>query len=146
MPFVQLQFRRGTALEWTTDNPTLAAGEMGLEIDTSLFKIGDGVTEWILLPYGGLIGPTGATGPTAGGSGTGIGETGPTGDTGPTGETGPTGDTGPAGYTGDTGGAGPTGPTGTNIYSGTGAPSTSLGNLGDFYIDLVNGIFYGPKQ
>ena len=88
MPFVQIQFRRGTANQWTAENPLLAVGEMAIETDTNLYKIGDGVTLWILLPYGGLHGPTGTTGPT-GYNGT----TGPTGDassvTGPTGPTGP---------------------------------------------------------
>jgi hypothetical protein len=62
MPFVQLQFRRGTAQQWTAANPLLAVGEMAIESDTELFKIGDGVLLWNALPYGGLRGPTGATG------------------------------------------------------------------------------------
>ena len=62
MPFIQIQFRRGTALQWRTTNPRLAIAEMGLETDTQLFKIGDGSNNWIALPYGGLAGPTGATG------------------------------------------------------------------------------------
>jgi hypothetical protein len=41
---------------------------------------------------------------------------------------------------------GPTGATGTLIFAGTGAPSPSLGRVGDFYIDLASGLFYGPKQ
>jgi hypothetical protein len=53
-----------------------------------------------------------------------------------------TGPTGPQGYTGV---QGETGPTGTMIFSGSGAPSLSTGRSGDFYIDLLNGIFYGPK-
>ena len=43
---VQIQMRRGTASQWTTANPTLAAGEWGLETDTDKFKIGDGSTAW----------------------------------------------------------------------------------------------------
>jgi hypothetical protein len=35
---------------------------MGIETDTNLFKIGDGVTEWTSLAYGGLTGATGADG------------------------------------------------------------------------------------
>ena len=27
-------------------NPTLAQGELGIELDTGRFKIGDGVTAW----------------------------------------------------------------------------------------------------
>jgi hypothetical protein len=84
MPYIKLQFRRGTAALWSTTNTLLASGELGLETDTSLFKIGDGSTLWRDLPYGGLRGPTGATGST--------GATGGTGDTGPTGVTGAAGD------------------------------------------------------
>lgn len=63
MPNIQLQFRRGTSARWSAVNPTLAAGEMGIESDTDLFKIGNGVTSWTALPYGGLRGPAGAPGP-----------------------------------------------------------------------------------
>ena len=59
---VQIQFRRGTAAEWTSANPTLAEGEMGIETDTDQFKVGDGATAWNSLAYGGLQGPTGPTG------------------------------------------------------------------------------------
>lgn len=48
---VQIQFRRGTASEWTTVNPVLAAGELGLETDTLKIKIGDGATAWNSLDY-----------------------------------------------------------------------------------------------
>lgn len=92
MPFVRLQFRRSTADDWTTGNPLLAIGEMAIESDTQLFKIGDGVTSWNELPYGGLRGPTGVTGY--------VGATGYTGYTGPTGYEGIDG---PTGATGDTG-------------------------------------------
>ena len=43
---VQIQMRRDTASNWTSNNPTLAAGEWGLETDTGKFKIGDGSTAW----------------------------------------------------------------------------------------------------
>lgn len=59
---VQIQFRRGTAQEWTLSNPILAEGEMGIELDTSLFKIGNGVDHWRDLQYGGLRGTTGYVG------------------------------------------------------------------------------------
>ena len=62
MSFGQFQFRRDTASNWTSNNPTLLSGEMGIETDTSKFKIGDGATAWITLGYGGLQGITGATG------------------------------------------------------------------------------------
>lgn len=48
---IQIQLRRGTSSTWTTSNPTLAQGEMGLEYDSSRFKIGDGVTAWNSLTY-----------------------------------------------------------------------------------------------
>jgi hypothetical protein len=57
-----LKYRRGTALEWATANPTLADGEPAFEIDTLKFKVGDGVTAWNSLRYvgydGGNIDPT----------------------------------------------------------------------------------------
>ena len=62
MPFVQIQFRRGANTEWTSANPTLAAGELGLETNTSQFKIGNGSTQWNSLGYGGLTGAQGAAG------------------------------------------------------------------------------------
>lgn len=51
---VKLQVRRGTAANWTSANPTLAAGEFGLETDTGKLKIGTGSTAWSSLPYVGL--------------------------------------------------------------------------------------------
>jgi hypothetical protein len=54
-----LQLRRGLSSEWTSSNPVLAQGEMAVELDTHRFKIGDGVTNWVSLPYGGLQGPAG---------------------------------------------------------------------------------------
>lgn len=66
-----VQFRRGTAAEWSATNPILLAGEIGYERDVPLttepstdtfsytdpafgsgaIKIGDGVTRWNDLPY-----------------------------------------------------------------------------------------------
>ena len=48
---VTLQIRHDTANDWRTRNPVLAAGEYGLETDTYLIKIGDGVTDWLHLRY-----------------------------------------------------------------------------------------------
>jgi hypothetical protein len=59
---VQIQFRRGTASEWATVDPVLAVAEMGIETDTDLFKIGNGVDTWTELDYGGLRGFAGSTG------------------------------------------------------------------------------------
>jgi hypothetical protein len=47
----QFQFRRGTAAQWTSANPILAAGEFGYEADTGKGKIGNGATAWTSLPY-----------------------------------------------------------------------------------------------
>ena len=46
-----MQQRRGTATQWTTANPVLAAGEIGFETDTNKFKIGDGTNTWSNLDY-----------------------------------------------------------------------------------------------
>jgi prophage tail gpP-like protein len=46
-----IQIRRDTAANWTSVNPTLAAGEMGFETDTGKFKIGTGSTAWTSLSY-----------------------------------------------------------------------------------------------
>jgi len=43
--------RRDTAANWTSTNPTLAAGELGFETDTLKFKIGNGSTAWTSLTY-----------------------------------------------------------------------------------------------
>jgi hypothetical protein len=51
MATVRIQIRRGTAAEWTSANPTLAAGEVGLETDTRKIKFGDGSTAWSSLSY-----------------------------------------------------------------------------------------------
>lgn len=48
---IQIQFRNGTRSEWRTSNPILAKGEMGLETDTKLYKIGDGFTPWNSINY-----------------------------------------------------------------------------------------------
>lgn len=82
----RLQQRRDTAANWTSNNPILAAGELGLETDTAKWKMGNGSTAWNSLSYAYTAGAAGATGPT-----------GPTGATGPTGPTGPTGATGATG-------------------------------------------------
>jgi hypothetical protein len=47
----QIQLRRDTASNWTSNNPTLAAGEFGWESDTNRFKIGTGSSNWQSLGY-----------------------------------------------------------------------------------------------
>jgi len=48
---IQIQYRRGTASQWTSVNPTLADGEPGYETDTGKFKVGTGTAAWNSLPY-----------------------------------------------------------------------------------------------
>lgn len=79
---VQIQFRHDTAANWTSVDPILAVGELGLEIDTEQIKIGNGVDSWTDLAYGGIVGPAGADSTVPGPQG----ETGPTGPTGAAGE------------------------------------------------------------
>jgi hypothetical protein len=51
----RMQQRKGTAEQWLStnggDGPVLNAGEIGYEIDTNKFKIGDGISHWIDLNY-----------------------------------------------------------------------------------------------
>lgn len=46
-----IQLRRGTSQEWVAANPILAPGEVGVELDTNKFKIGDGITYWSVAEY-----------------------------------------------------------------------------------------------
>ena len=46
-----IKHRRSTAAEWTSANPILASGELGLETDTSKFKFGNGTSTWTALAY-----------------------------------------------------------------------------------------------
>lgn len=55
---VRILLRGGTAAEWTSANPTLAAREVGVETDTHKAKIGDGTTAWTSLAY--LVAAAGA--------------------------------------------------------------------------------------
>lgn len=138
----QLSLRGDTAARWATFNPVLADREFVLETDTDKFKIGDGVTPYASLPYGGLVGPTGpqATSINVKGQVAIVGDLPSSGNTvndayrvvadgnlygwngtawvnlgpllGPTGPTGASGGTGVAGPTGPTGVTGPVGPSG----------------------------------
>jgi hypothetical protein len=51
----RMQQRKGTAAQWISTNsgqgPVLNAGEIGFEMDTNKFKIGDGVNHWVDLNY-----------------------------------------------------------------------------------------------
>lgn len=46
-----IQFRRDTAANWTSSNPTLLIGELGIETDTYKIKMGDGSSAWTALGY-----------------------------------------------------------------------------------------------
>jgi hypothetical protein len=43
--------KRATAAQWAAENPILEQGILGLEIDTGLFKFGNGQSYWLDLPY-----------------------------------------------------------------------------------------------
>lgn len=48
---VTLKIRNDLAANWSNNNPILAQGEFGLENNSFLLKVGDGVTAWNSLPY-----------------------------------------------------------------------------------------------
>ena len=49
----RLQNPYDTAENWRTNNPVLKAGELGIESDTGLHKVGDGTSTWTQLDYAG---------------------------------------------------------------------------------------------
>ena len=51
---IRIQLRNDTAENWTTKNPLLLKGEMGVEIDTKKIKIGNGTDHWTTLKYSGV--------------------------------------------------------------------------------------------
>lgn len=48
-----IQHRRDLAADWTSIDPILSSGEIGVETDTGQFKIGDGLSLWSELKYAG---------------------------------------------------------------------------------------------
>ena len=105
----RIQLRRDVSTNWITVNPILADGEVGLEQDTSQFKIGNGISAWSGLPYGGIKGEPGLSAYTIavenGFTGTEsqwlaslVGPIGPQGVPGEIGPAGPQGPMGPAGW------------------------------------------------
>ena len=103
-----IKHRRGTTSEWVAKNPILNKAEIGVDLDVGKFKLGDGETPWLDLPYfvneedlsdfDGIEGPQGIQGIQ------GIqGEIGPE---GPRGLQGPIGPDGPEGPKGDVGSPG----------------------------------------
>jgi len=131
---IKFQLRRDTSTRWTSANPVLLDGEPGCETDTYKLKIGDGITQWRLLPY-------------VNSGGTGTGTTGPTGPTGSQGATGPTGIQGNSG-TGSTGPTGPTGSRGIAVFYGPLGPSGPYTGTnpppqpGDLFINSITGELY----
>jgi len=65
---ITIQHKRDTAANWTSNNPTLAAGEFGFETDTGKFKAGDGSTAWSSLGYFETAAPSGPSSTQAQGS------------------------------------------------------------------------------
>lgn len=49
----RLQNAYDTAANWKSNNPVLKAGELGIESDTGLHKVGDGTSTWTQLDYAG---------------------------------------------------------------------------------------------
>lgn len=47
----KIQLKRATAAAWAADNPTLAAGEIGVELDTLKMKVGNGTSAWGAIGY-----------------------------------------------------------------------------------------------
>lgn len=54
--YITIKLRRGTAAQWTSSNPILSDGEVGLETDTRKFKVGNGSGQWTSLQYWGGAG------------------------------------------------------------------------------------------
>ena len=48
---VRIQLRNDLAINWSTKNPILAQGEIGIESDSRKLKIGDGINAWNHLIY-----------------------------------------------------------------------------------------------
>ncbi len=46
----KMKQRQGTASQWASKNPVLAAGEFGYDTTNDVVKIGDGKTAWLSLP------------------------------------------------------------------------------------------------
>jgi len=125
---VIIQLKRGTASEWTSANPILAIGEIGIELDTMKYKLGNGVTAWNSLPYKGLDGINGTSG-TSGTSGI-SGSSGTSGVDGTSGVNGTSGISGSSGTSGIDGGTGTSGTSGTSGVDGTSGTSGIDGTSG----------------
>lgn len=127
-------FERETKDKLLEKDAVLLKGEMAIETDTMLAKVGDGVRTYSQLPYAfrgekgekgeqgiqGIQGKVGATGPQ--------GKQGPKGNPGPQGEPGPKGD---RGLKGDKGDIGKTGAKGEKGDPGTGIKVLGIKNSAD---------------
>ena len=51
LPNSTVKVKRATAARWASQNPVLAAGEIGYETDTRKIKLGDGTSSWTQLSY-----------------------------------------------------------------------------------------------
>ena len=49
---IKILLRNDTSSNWSTNNPVLSKGEMGIQTDTRKFKFGDGIKSWNELDYG----------------------------------------------------------------------------------------------
>jgi hypothetical protein len=58
---VRIQLRRDTAANWVSANPTLRAGEIGIETDTLKFKVGNGTSTWTQITAYANVTPTSLT-------------------------------------------------------------------------------------
>lgn len=47
----RVQHRRDTSALWSSNNPTLHEGELGIDTTNNRIKIGDGSTSWNSLDY-----------------------------------------------------------------------------------------------
>lgn len=54
----RIVLRNDIAANWTSNNPILLSGELGIESDTGYFKTGDGEHNWNDLPYANKFEPT----------------------------------------------------------------------------------------
>ena len=48
---IKFELRSGTSTQWLEANPILRQGEPGVETNSRRFKVGDGQTFWLDLPY-----------------------------------------------------------------------------------------------
>jgi hypothetical protein len=56
---VRIQLRRDTAANWTSSNPVLRSGEIGIETDTLKIKVGNGTSTWTQITTYANVTPSG---------------------------------------------------------------------------------------